>query len=83
MIDKYNYNSIKSFIENGNHSNRKILDYIYRLIMDISSAVHNKDWRGSNAPHRYSSKNVSKNSEILPMEVNILKKLSKSFSLNS
>jgi len=43
LIDKYNYKSIKDFVENGNHTNRKILDYIYRLIMDLSSAVHNND----------------------------------------
>jgi len=43
LINKYNYNSIKDFVEKGNHSGRKNLDYIYRLIMDLSSVVHNKD----------------------------------------
>jgi len=42
LIDKYNYNSIKGFVEKGNNS-RKILDYIYRVIMELSSVVHNKD----------------------------------------
>jgi len=36
LINKYNYNSIKDFVENGNHSGRKILDYIYLLIADFS-----------------------------------------------
>jgi hypothetical protein len=43
LIGKYNYNSIKSFIENGNHSNRKILDYLYRVVMDLSKVVHAND----------------------------------------
>jgi len=42
LVDKYNYKSIKDFVEKGNHSSRKILDYIYRVIMDLSSVVHNK-----------------------------------------
>jgi len=43
LIDKYNYNSIKNFVEKGKHNSRKVMDYLYNLIMDLSSVVHNND----------------------------------------
>jgi len=43
LIDKYNYNSIKDFVENGNHSSRKVLDYLYRVVIDFSKVAHNND----------------------------------------
>ena len=43
LINKYNYKSIKDFVEKGNHSGRKILDYIYLLIADFSKIAYNND----------------------------------------
>jgi len=43
LINKYNYNSIKDFVEKGKHSSRKVMDYLYRLIMDLSGVVHNNN----------------------------------------
>jgi len=39
LIDKYNYNDIKSFIENENHSNRKISDYLYNVVHELSKVT--------------------------------------------
>jgi len=43
LINKYNYNSIKDFVEKEKHSSRKVMDYLYRLIMDLSGVVHNNN----------------------------------------